>query len=49
MHHFSSEIGQLNINAVNAFKRNAESIYDENLNAYVKIVMRRSFAKIIVR
>ncbi|EJD03708.1 uncharacterized protein FOMMEDRAFT_82797 [Fomitiporia mediterranea MF3/22] len=47
MHHFSSEIGQLNINAVNAFKRNAESIYDENLNAYVKIVMRRSFAKII--
>ncbi|OCB87846.1 hypothetical protein A7U60_g4980 [Sanghuangporus baumii] len=47
MHHFISEISQVNITAVNAFKRRAEAIYDENLGAYVKMVMRRSFAKII--
>ncbi|KAH8119946.1 exocyst complex component Sec3-domain-containing protein [Phellopilus nigrolimitatus] len=47
MHHFIAEMSQSNINAVNAFKKRAEAIYDENLSAYVKIVMRRSFSKII--
>lgn len=30
------------------FLRKAEAIYDENLGAYVKIILRRPFAKIIV-
>jgi len=31
---------------VKAFSKRAESLYDENLSAYVKIVLRRPFAKI---
>lgn len=35
--------------SIAVFSRRAEAIYDENLNAYVKIVLRRPFARIIVR
>lgn len=49
MHHFTTEISQLEIGSVVSFLNIAESIYEENMSAYVKIVMRRPFAKIIVR
>lgn len=48
MHHFVAEMSQLNIGSVAAFLQRAQAIYDENLNAYVKIVLRRPFSKIIV-
>jgi len=47
MHHFVAETSQMEIGSVAAFARKAEGIYDENLNAYVKIILRRPFAKII--
>ncbi|KAH7910703.1 exocyst complex component Sec3-domain-containing protein [Hygrophoropsis aurantiaca] len=47
MHYFVAEISQLEIGSVAGFLKQAESIYNENLNAYVKIVLRRPFAKII--
>ncbi|KAI0068299.1 exocyst complex component sec3 subunit [Artomyces pyxidatus] len=47
MHYFVAEIRQQEIGSVNVFSKRAESVYDENLNAYVKIVLRRPFAKII--
>ncbi|KAI8990472.1 exocyst complex component Sec3-domain-containing protein [Trametes punicea] len=47
MHYFVAEISQIEIGSVAAFLKRAEAIYDENLNAYVKIVLRRPFAKII--
>jgi len=47
MQWFTAEIGQSKLNAVSTFKRRAEAIYEENLSAYVKIVLRRPFAKII--
>ncbi|KAI0048330.1 hypothetical protein FA95DRAFT_1490994 [Auriscalpium vulgare] len=47
MHFFVAEIRQQEIGSVNVFSRRAEQVYDENLNAYVKIVLRRPFAKII--
>jgi exocyst complex component 1 len=31
------------------FSRQAEAIYDENLSAYIKLVIRRPFGRIIVR
>lgn len=48
MHHFVAEIAQLEVGSVSGFMKRAEAIYDENLSAYVKIVLRRPFAKIIV-
>ncbi|KLO20758.1 hypothetical protein SCHPADRAFT_816552 [Schizopora paradoxa] len=47
MHHFIAEIKQSKITAVGSFRKQAEAIYNENLTAYVKLVMRRPFAKII--
>lgn len=47
MHHFVAEISQMEIGSVAGFLRKAEAIYDENLGAYVKIILRRPFAKII--
>ena len=45
---FVAEISQIEIGTVAAFLKRAEAIYEENLAAYVKIVLRRPFAKIIV-
>ena len=48
MHYFVAEIRQQEIGSVNVFATRAETVYEENLNAYVKIVLRRPFSKIIV-
>lgn len=48
MQHFISEVNQSKMVPMTNFKRRAEAIYDENLNSYVKIVIRRPFSKIIV-
>ncbi|KAI0778389.1 exocyst complex component Sec3-domain-containing protein [Trametes elegans] len=48
MHYFVAEVSQIEIGSVAAFLKRAEAIYEENLNAYVKIVLRRPFAKVIV-
>ncbi|KDR85366.1 hypothetical protein GALMADRAFT_234191 [Galerina marginata CBS 339.88] len=47
MHYFVSEMSQLDVISMNTFTRRAEAIYDENLAAYIKIVFRRPFGKII--
>ncbi|KAJ7048537.1 exocyst complex component Sec3-domain-containing protein [Mycena amicta] len=47
MHHFVAETSQIEIGSVSVFLRRAEAIYDENLTAYVKIVLRRPFGKLI--
>ena len=49
MYYFISEIGQLDIAATYSFRKRADVIYEENLTGYVKLLMRRSFSKIIVR
>ena len=48
MHYFVAEIRKQEIGSVNVFSTRAEAVYEENLNAYVKIVLRRPFSKIIV-
>lgn len=48
MHHFILDLEQLRISAAKTFKKRAEAIYDENLLAYVKLILRRPFARIIV-
>ncbi|KAF8273874.1 exocyst complex component Sec3-domain-containing protein [Lactarius quietus] len=47
MHYFVAEIRQQEIGSVNDFVTRAETVYEENLSAYVKIVLRRGFSKII--
>ncbi|EIN14056.1 hypothetical protein PUNSTDRAFT_110196 [Punctularia strigosozonata HHB-11173 SS5] len=47
MYQFMSEMEQIEIGAVAGFSARAEAIYRENVQAYVKIVLRRPFAKII--
>ncbi|KAF7967554.1 hypothetical protein HWV62_33929 [Athelia sp. TMB] len=47
MHYFVAEVTQVDVGSVAAFMKRAEAIYEENLNAYVKIVLKRPFAKII--
>lgn len=48
MHYFVAEISQLEASSVSGFMKQAEAIYNENLAAYVRIVLRRPFAKLIV-
>ena len=48
MHCFVAEISQQELGAVRGFLRRAEAIYDENLSAYVKLVIRRPMGKILV-
>ena len=43
-----AEIRQQEIGSVNVFSTRAETVYEENLSAYVKMVLRRPFSKIIV-
>jgi len=48
MHYFVAEMSQLGVGSVTRFLKQAESIYNESLSAYVKIVLKRPFAKLIV-
>lgn len=48
MHYFIAEITQQEVGNVKSFLRQAQAIYDENLNAYIKLVLRRPLAKILV-
>jgi len=47
MHHFVAEISSTDVDALAPFARRAEAIYDENLSAYIKIVFRRPFGKLM--
>ncbi|THH33432.1 hypothetical protein EUX98_g736 [Antrodiella citrinella] len=47
MHYFVADISQIDIGTIATFLARAQAIYDENLSAYVKLVLRRPFAKII--
>lgn len=48
MRYFINEISQQQVGAVKTFVQPAQAMYDENLNAYVKLVLRRPMAKILV-
>jgi exocyst complex component 1 len=48
MHYFITEITQQDVGNVKSFLRQAQTIYDDNLNAYIKLILRRPLAKILV-
>ncbi|KIO33327.1 hypothetical protein M407DRAFT_234528 [Tulasnella calospora MUT 4182] len=47
MQYFVSEMTDLDSPAVSPFSRQAKTIYEEHLNSYVKLVLRKPLAKII--
>ena len=49
MSYFVTEVSELDVASLNAASRKAEAIYDENLSSYIRVLLRRSFGKIIVR
>jgi len=48
MHYFISEMAKMNLGSTRGFAQNAQSIYDESLDAYMRIIFRRPLAKLIV-
>jgi hypothetical protein len=48
MHYFVAEMRRQETGSINVFSTRAEAVYEENLHAYVKMVLRRPFSKIIV-
>jgi exocyst complex component 1 len=48
MHYFGADMAQMEVGSVAGFIRRAQVIYQENLNAYIKLILRRPFAKLIV-
>ncbi|KAG8893136.1 hypothetical protein FRC00_010965, partial [Tulasnella sp. 408] len=47
MQYFVSEMADLDSPAVSSFSKQAKAVYEEHLNAYVKLLLRKPFAKII--
>jgi exocyst complex component 1 len=47
MHSFINDLSQQSLGSMAGFIRRAEAIYDENLAAYVRLVLRRPFPKLM--
>lgn len=47
MHSFINDLSQQSLGSMASFTRRAETIYDENLSAYVRLILRRPFPKLI--
>lgn len=48
MHFFLTESDVQELLAMAPFKKRAQRTYEENLDAYIKLVLRRPFAKLFV-
>lgn len=49
MHSFTHDMSRIQAITASKFAKRAEGVYRENLTAYIKIVLRRPFARILVR
>jgi hypothetical protein len=48
MHYFVNEMLKLEMGSTQAFAENAQAIYEDNLDAYVRLIFRRPLAKLMV-
>jgi hypothetical protein len=48
MHHFIDDVGHLEVTALGVFLERARGMYDDNLSGYLKVMLRRSFGRIMV-
>ncbi len=49
MRHFIDDVSQLNGPALGVYLERAKGSYEENMSTYVKLMLRRSFARLMVR
>jgi hypothetical protein len=49
LHSFVDEVAQLNAAALDVFVKRARGLYDENMKAYIKMMLRRGFSRLMVR
>ncbi|KAJ3511244.1 hypothetical protein NMY22_g15712 [Coprinellus aureogranulatus] len=47
MHYFVNEMARMEMGSTDAFAQNAQMIYDDNLDAYIRLIFRRPFAKLM--
>lgn len=48
MHHFVEDVSQLNLSSLGVFVERARGLYRENMTVYVKMLLRRSFGRMMV-
>lgn len=49
MHHIVTVISKQNVPALDNFVTQARDMYNDNLDLYIKLVLRRPLAKLLVR
>jgi hypothetical protein len=49
MRHFVDDLSAINRPALAVFLDRAQGIYDENMSQYIRLMLRRSFGRLIVR
>ncbi len=49
MGHFIEDVSHLSAPALGVFLERAKGLYDENMSTYVKLMLRKSFGRMIVR
>lgn len=47
MHFFIVEMSKMELGSTRSFAQRAQSVYDENLNSYIKLLFRRTMSKLI--
>jgi hypothetical protein len=48
MHAFVGDISKLELPVLNPYLEKAQTLYNENMNAYISAILRRSFGKAMV-
>lgn len=48
LHVFVDEVSQLEVPALAVFVKRAQGLYEENMKAYIRLMLRRGFAKLMV-
>lgn len=48
MRYYIDEVSQLNTPALGVFLERAKGLYEENMSTYVKLMLRRSFGRMMV-
>ena len=48
MHHFVDDMRPLGVPSLAVYTERAKGLYEENMTSYVKLILRRSFGRLMV-